>query len=105
VAKKKNSSPEGAETGAEALEELSFEQALDRVEEIIERIESGEIGLEESIKAYEQGARLIRRCRAALEKAEQRVETLDAELLDRAGEERGEDSPGSAGQADESGGG
>jgi len=55
---------------------LSFEQALERVESIIARIESGEIGLEASIDEYEKGVALIARCRDILGSAEQRVEDL-----------------------------
>lgn len=62
------------------MEGLSFEQALERVESIIERIESGEVGLEEAIGEYETGARLIRRCREILGRAEQRIERLSLEL-------------------------
>jgi len=56
--------------------EMSFEQALERVEAIIARIESGEIGLEASIDEYERGVALIARCREILGRAEQRVEDL-----------------------------
>jgi exodeoxyribonuclease VII small subunit len=59
--------------GAEALD---FEAAVERVETIIERLESGAVGLEESIAQYEQGVELLRRCRAMLERAEQRVTEL-----------------------------
>ena len=55
---------------------LSFEDALARLEEIIERIESGEIGLEKAIGEYERGVALIRRCKDILQKAEQRVDEL-----------------------------
>ncbi len=60
---------------------LSFEQAIDRLEVIVEQIESGEVGLEEALAQYEQGQTLIKRCRAILEKAEKRIAELtqDAE--------------------------
>lgn len=61
--------------GVEA-ENLTFEQAVERLEAIIGRIESGEIGLEQSIREYEHGVALLKRCRAVLEQAEQRVEEL-----------------------------
>lgn len=51
-----------------------------QLEEIIERIESGEIGLEKSISEYERGVGLIRRCREVLERAEQRVEELTSQM-------------------------
>lgn len=59
---------------------LAFEQALAEVESIIQRIEEGRLGLEEQIAEYERGARLLRRCRDVLTKAEQRVQEIDAEL-------------------------
>jgi exodeoxyribonuclease VII small subunit len=58
------------------LAALSFENAMSRVEEIIAKIESGEIGLEGSIDEYERGVALVARCREILARAEQRVEDL-----------------------------
>lgn len=55
---------------------LSFEDALTRLEQIIEKIESGEVGLEKAIAEYERGVALIRRCKDILQKAEQRVDEL-----------------------------
>jgi exodeoxyribonuclease VII small subunit len=57
-----------------------FDRALGEVEKIIERIESGQIGLEQSITEYERGARLLRQCRDRLVKAEQRVKDLTEQL-------------------------
>lgn len=57
-------------------EDLSFEEALEKVEDLIDRIEGGEIGLEQSIEAYEEGAKLLARCRGVLERVEQRIEQL-----------------------------
>lgn len=54
----------------------SFEQSLEALEGIIARVESGEVGLEQSIDEYERGVELIKRCRAILEQAEQRVQRL-----------------------------
>lgn len=51
-----------------------------QLEEIIERIESGQIGLEKSITEYERGTALVRRCREVLERAEQRVEELTSQM-------------------------
>lgn len=58
----------------------SFEQAIAQVEGIIDRIESGELGLEESIAEYERGIALLARCRTVLAQAEQRVEELSAQM-------------------------
>ncbi len=56
--------------------ELSFEQALKRLEEIVSKLEKGEISLEESIKIYEEGHQLVKTCLAKLEKAEATVNAL-----------------------------
>ncbi len=67
-------------------EEPSYEEAVERVEELIDAIESGEIGLDESLKAFEEGMGLIKTCRARLERAEQRVTELLAQDDDRGGD-------------------
>lgn len=64
-------------------EELPFEQALERLEEIVELLEQGEASLEESIRLYEEGMKLVHICSKKLEWAEQQVEILlkkDGEL-------------------------
>ncbi|MCB9867442.1 MAG: exodeoxyribonuclease VII small subunit [Phycisphaerales bacterium] len=57
----------------------SFEEALARLETIADDIEQGRIGLEESIERYEEGMKLIQRCRAVLTEAEQRIVRLQAD--------------------------
>lgn len=69
-------------TASESAEGPSFEQALDELESIIARVESGEVGLEKSIDEYERGVALIKRCRAVLERAEQRIQQLSLEELE-----------------------
>lgn len=73
--------------------ELTYEQSVEKLEEIVRRIESGEAGLEESIKLYEEGMALGRRCKEILAQAEQRVEQLsrDTAGLDsgKSNEDRG----------------
>jgi len=62
---------------------LDFERALNDLEKLVERMEAGELSLEESLKTFEQGIELGRRCQQALEDAEQRVQLLtqkDGEL-------------------------
>jgi exodeoxyribonuclease VII small subunit len=54
----------------------TFEQRLGRVEEIVERLESGEAGLDESLRLYAEGAELIKACRATLAEAEKRITKL-----------------------------
>ena len=58
---------------------MSYEQALAELESLIDRIERGEIGLEESLAEYRRGAALLKRCRAILETAEQQIEQLTAD--------------------------
>lgn len=61
--------------------ELTFEQAMSQLEDIIRKIESGEVGLEQSIAEYERGVALVKRCEAVLGQAEQRVKEVGKELL------------------------
>lgn len=72
----KSGGKSGARVEGEKPEALSFEQAVERLEQIIAQIESGEIGLEKAVAEYERGVALIARCRSILEAAEQRVATL-----------------------------
>ncbi len=65
-----------------ATESLTYEQALGELESLIERIEQGEIGLEESLTEYRRGAALLKRCRGILETAEQQIEELTADQRD-----------------------
>lgn len=53
--------------------ERSFEQALLLLEQIVRDLEDADLGLEESLKRYEQGVALIRECQARLQGAEQRI--------------------------------
>ena len=57
----------------------TFEQALAELEGIVNEVEQGKIGLEESIDKYEQGMKLIKHCRGILEAAEKRIETISRE--------------------------
>jgi exodeoxyribonuclease VII small subunit len=56
---------------------MTFEQATEELETIIERIEEGAIGLEQSLEARKRGEALIQRCRAVLDAAEQELEQLE----------------------------
>ena len=57
----------------------TFEEALTELEKIVEKVEQGEIGLEESIEQYAQGMQLIKHCRDILDQAEKRIETIHKE--------------------------
>lgn len=65
-----------------SLDDLPFESALSEVESIIERIEAGEVGLEQSLSAYERGIQLIAHCRGKLDQAQLRVIDLTKKLSD-----------------------
>lgn len=57
-------------------EELSFEQAMERLEAIVSRLESGDVPLEKAIELYQEGMALSRLCGRKLEEAERRIEML-----------------------------
>lgn len=57
-------------------DEFVFETALANLEELVLRMESGELSLEDSLQAFEKGIALTRQCQEALSKAEQRVQIL-----------------------------
>ena len=57
-------------------ESLSFEDALERLESIVARLERGDLELEEALAAFEEGVSLTRRCGGELERAERRIEEL-----------------------------
>lgn len=58
------------------MAEKKFEAALTRLEEIVSELEAGELGLEQSLKLFEEGVKLARVCNARLEEAERKVEIL-----------------------------
>jgi exodeoxyribonuclease VII small subunit len=62
---------ESADAGA-----ASFEEALEGLEALVARLESGELPLEEALAAFERGVRLSRRCAEQLESAERRIAEL-----------------------------
>ena len=56
--------------------ELNFEESLNELEGLVERLERGDQKLEASLKDFERGVELTRKCQTALQDAEQRVEQL-----------------------------
>ncbi len=58
------------------MAELKFEQALSKLEGIVEEMESGELSLEDSLKRYEEGMKLSRLCSVKLKEAEKKIEIL-----------------------------
>jgi len=58
------------------LQSLSFEDGYDRLEELIEQLEAGQLSLEESVALYEEGIQLATHCGHKLDDAELRINTL-----------------------------
>ena len=55
---------------------VDFEQALGELEAVVERLEQGELPLEEALKQFQRGIELARNCQSSLKQAEQKVEIL-----------------------------
>ena len=62
------------------LDDMSFEEAIRELEQVVTQLDRGDVALEDSIKLYERGAALKARCEAKLKEAEEKVAqiTLDA---------------------------
>ncbi len=74
MAKKKTSGSKAAET--DRNESIDFEAAMEEIQTIVEDLESGSLGLTESLQHYETGVKRLEQCHAALAAAEQRVRVL-----------------------------
>lgn len=73
---------------AKKQEEQTFEAALARLEEIVAKLETGEVALEEAMTLYEEGVRLSALCQSKLTAAEQKMDEileLDGTLRDKGG--------------------
>ena len=66
--------------------EMSFEEAMKALEDVVSKLESGDVALEASIQLYERGAELKARCEAKLKEAEEKVAAI---TLDGNGEPSG----------------
>ncbi len=84
---------------------LKFEAAIEQLETLIDQIESGEVGLEESLSRYEEGMGLVTHCRGILDKADRKIAELSVNVQtgELVGEVGGAEAGGS--EADESMGG
>ena len=71
-------------TSPPAADSLKFEDAIDQLEALIEKVESGEIGLEQAMQQYEVGQSLIQHCQKILDSAQRKIaqlaETPEGEL-------------------------
>jgi exodeoxyribonuclease VII small subunit len=64
------------EKDEKSLQKTTFESALEELEDIADKLESGELGLDESIIEFEKGIKLANYCRLKLEEAERKIEIL-----------------------------
>lgn len=62
--------------GADVITDLSFEDALKRLETIVQRLESGDVPLDQAIKLYEEGDRLRAQCEARLQAAQAQIDRI-----------------------------
>lgn len=79
--------------------EISFEQAMDRLEEIVGSMESDRMPLDEMVTAYEEGMMLLQCCRQRIETARQRIESITLKAdgkAELAAFEPGRDEPAAA---------
>lgn len=67
-------------TATNKQDEVSFEEAMERLEEIVSSMEGERLPLEEMVQSYEEGAKLLRVCRERIEVARLRVELITANL-------------------------
>ncbi len=58
-------------------EDVDFEGALSRLEDLVGELERGELSLEDSLRTFEEGVRLVRRCSEQLKSAELRIQKLE----------------------------
>ena len=61
------------------MAEVKFEKAVERLDKIVDELESGSLYLDDSLKAYEEGVKLIKFCSKKLNEAEKKIEILTKE--------------------------
>ncbi|MHC4118075.1 MAG: exodeoxyribonuclease VII small subunit [Planctomycetota bacterium] len=61
------------------IDELSFEDAISRLTDIVGKIEQGRIPLQDNLQQYERGMALIKHCRTILQQAEERIDKITQE--------------------------
>ena len=63
----------------DSVQEINFEASLEELESLVDQMESGELSLDESLRAFERGIKLTRQCQEALAAAELKVQMLTDE--------------------------
>lgn len=76
----------GEEERKTMAKKMNFEDALGRLNEIVKRLEDGDVPLEESMKLYEEGMRLGTLCKGIVREAEERMKRLTEEIAGHEGE-------------------
>lgn len=64
------------------IQTYSFEEAMTRLEAVVRALEEGKCSLDESMKLYEEGVALVRRCSAELREAKQKITVLSSEEIE-----------------------
>lgn len=68
--------PKKPAVSIEISDDLSYEAAITQLEQLIARMESGQLSLEDTLKAYQEGAALLKHCQTVLQKVEQQVKVF-----------------------------
>ena len=71
-------------------EEVNFEQSLEKLEKLVEQLESGELGLDESLKQFEEGVKLYKVCKEKLDSTEKKLSILTDQMKEAPLELKGE---------------
>lgn len=78
AAKPSHGAPDAQESG---LADVSFEQAIIELEQIVDQMEQGDVSLQDSLLAYKRGALLVAHCRESLDTVAEQVKVLEGGLL------------------------
>ena len=73
--------PKASQASHPSSEPSSYEAALQELEQLVNRLESGDVPLDHLLTGYQRGAELLNYCRARLEAVEQQIKVLDAGVL------------------------
>ena len=76
MAKKKIGQRKMRPSSTDDPDELSFEQTLEKLEEVVRQLEDGQLGLDQSLIEYERGVKYLKQCYEQLQRAERKIELL-----------------------------
>lgn len=71
----------------EGKETVALEESLQKLEKIVQELEKGQLGLDESLERFEVGVKLYQNCRQSLEEAEKKIKVLTDSLKEESWEE------------------